>query len=298
MRRIFRDPTPRRAGPSDAELAAAVARIGQDALEVAEDRIRLARPAMSVTLNGIGEGYVTDRVVDLLRAGGVEHAMVNMGEIYALGGHPAGGPWSVGLEDPRAPSTDRPNGSRSQDRAVATSAGYGTTFDAAGRFNHLFEPRTGPYELALAFGFGRGRDGDRSGRSFDRLQRDAGGSDRANRSQAWTSSPISFVPMARGWCSGPNGPAVEARQLGSDVSGDGRTWATRDKSMFDCDSADDLLAVAEALEHEAAARYRSLAARMARQGDAELAAQFDALAGMEDRHAEPDRRPRFGAAWP
>ncbi|MCI4677421.1 ferritin family protein [Rhodoblastus acidophilus] len=51
-------------------------------------------------------------------------------------------------------------------------------------------------------------------------------------------------------------------------------------------STDDLLSLAEALEQEAAARYRSLAARMARQGDAELAAQFESLAKMEDRHAE------------
>jgi rubrerythrin len=51
------------------------------------------------------------------------------------------------------------------------------------------------------------------------------------------------------------------------------------------DSADDLMAVAEALEHEAAARYRALSARMARQGDDELATQFEALAHMEDRHA-------------
>jgi rubrerythrin len=50
-------------------------------------------------------------------------------------------------------------------------------------------------------------------------------------------------------------------------------------------SADDLLGVAEALEKEAAARYRNLAARMTRQGDLEMAAQFEALAGMEDRHA-------------
>jgi rubrerythrin len=50
-------------------------------------------------------------------------------------------------------------------------------------------------------------------------------------------------------------------------------------------SADDLMAVAQALEHEAAARYRGLSARMTRQGDQEMAAQFDALAGMEDRHA-------------
>jgi rubrerythrin len=50
-------------------------------------------------------------------------------------------------------------------------------------------------------------------------------------------------------------------------------------------SANDLLAVAEALEREAAARYRSLSARMARQGDMEMTALFDSLAGMEDRHA-------------
>jgi FAD:protein FMN transferase len=129
-------------GPSEEELAAAVARVGQDALELAENRIRLARPGMKVTLNGIGEGYITDRVVDLLRAGGVEHAVVNMGEIYALGAQPAGGPWWVGLEDPRGPHGVMERIAL-QDRAVATSAGYGTTFDRAGRFNHLFDPRTG-----------------------------------------------------------------------------------------------------------------------------------------------------------
>lgn len=51
------------------------------------------------------------------------------------------------------------------------------------------------------------------------------------------------------------------------------------------ESIDDLMAVAEALEQEAAARYRELAARMTQQGDAQLAAQFDILAKMEDRHA-------------
>lgn len=50
------------------------------------------------------------------------------------------------------------------------------------------------------------------------------------------------------------------------------------------DTVEKLLAVAEGLEREAARRYRALAARMRRQGDAEMAAQFDALARMEDRH--------------
>ncbi|MGO4870484.1 MAG: FAD:protein FMN transferase [Roseiarcus sp.] len=129
-------------GPSDDAIAAAVARVGQEALEVDRSRLRFARPGMGVTLNGIGQGYITDRVVELLRAGGVEHALVDMGKTRAIGGHPAGGPWSVGLEDPRAPGTVSER-IPLMDRAVATAGGYGTLFDAAGRFNHIFEPWSG-----------------------------------------------------------------------------------------------------------------------------------------------------------
>ena len=48
---------------------------------------------------------------------------------------------------------------------------------------------------------------------------------------------------------------------------------------------DDLLVIAEALEREAASRYRDLSQRMTRQGDAEMAALFESLARMEDAHA-------------
>jgi FAD:protein FMN transferase len=129
-------------GPSPGALAEAVARVGQEALEVDPARLRFARPGMGVTLNGIGQGYITDRVVELLRAGGVEHALVDMGKIRAIGGHPSGGPWWVGLEDPRSLGTIAEH-IPLVDRAVGTAGGYGTLFDAAGRFNHIFEPWSG-----------------------------------------------------------------------------------------------------------------------------------------------------------
>ena len=129
-------------GPPAAAIAAAAGRVGQDALEVTAGRIRFARPNMGVTLNGIGQGYATDRVVDLLRAGGVEHALVDMGEQHALGGHPAGGPWRVGIENPDAPGQVTELVPLA-DRAMSTSGGYGTQFDPAGRFNHIFEPSDG-----------------------------------------------------------------------------------------------------------------------------------------------------------
>jgi rubrerythrin len=51
-------------------------------------------------------------------------------------------------------------------------------------------------------------------------------------------------------------------------------------------SVEELLAVARAMERESAARYRALAADMRRLGDGALAAQFEALARLEDRHAD------------
>ena len=130
------------AGPSQAAVRAALARVGQDGIVLSPERIRFTRPGMAITLNGIGQGYVTDRVVELLREGGVEHALVDMGETRAIGDHPAGGAWSVGLEDPASPGQVLEK-IELTDRAVATSGGYGTEFDPAGRFNHIFDPADG-----------------------------------------------------------------------------------------------------------------------------------------------------------
>jgi thiamine biosynthesis lipoprotein len=129
-------------GPTADAIAATVARVGEHNLEIEPGRLRFIRPGMGITLNGIGQGYITDRIVELLRAGGVEHALVNMGKTRAIGGHPDGGPWSVGLEDPRSPGTFNER-IPLEDRALATAGGYGTLFDEAGRFNHIFEPWSG-----------------------------------------------------------------------------------------------------------------------------------------------------------
>jgi thiamine biosynthesis lipoprotein len=68
--------------------------------------------------------------------------LVNMGEMRALQGHADGTPWRIGIADP-----DRPWHSFRTlplvGRAIATSGGYGTVFDAGGRHHHLFDPRSG-----------------------------------------------------------------------------------------------------------------------------------------------------------
>ncbi len=138
----FSNPDASPDGPPPDALAAAVAKVGFDKLDISPTRLRFATQGMGVTLNGVGQGYITDRVVELLRRGGVSHALVDMGKTRAIGGHPNGGPWTIGLEDPRAPGSIAERITLA-DRSVATAGGYGTLFDAAGRFNHIFEPWSG-----------------------------------------------------------------------------------------------------------------------------------------------------------
>lgn len=128
--------------PTPAELHAALAKVDYRAIRVEEDAIELERPGMALTLNGIAQGYITDRVTELLRANGLSHAMVDMGEARSLGSPAPGRPWRAGIADPRDPgrvldSIDL------RDQALATSGGYGTPLDPAGRFTHLFNPHTG-----------------------------------------------------------------------------------------------------------------------------------------------------------
>jgi thiamine biosynthesis lipoprotein len=129
------------AGPTRSVVDAALARVGCGRLSVERDRIVMPR-GMAITLNGIAQGYVTDKIVDLLRARGIAHSLVDMGETRAIGSHPDGRPWEIGVADPDVAG-------RTEavlpivDRAVSTSGGYGFRFDPRGRFNHLFDPRTG-----------------------------------------------------------------------------------------------------------------------------------------------------------
>jgi thiamine biosynthesis lipoprotein len=140
--RHFSRPDADESGPPRGAVEAALAHVGHGRVQVDPDRLAFASPGTAVTLNGIAQGYITDRVVDLLRAEGVTNSLVSIDEIRAIGRMPSGAAWPVGLEDPRAPGRVVDHVALI-DRAVGTSGGYGTQFDPAGRFNHIFSPADG-----------------------------------------------------------------------------------------------------------------------------------------------------------
>jgi thiamine biosynthesis lipoprotein len=129
-------------GPPRERLAETLAKVGRSNLLVNEDRVALTKRGAAITLNGIAQGYATDRAVDMLRKAGLSTTLVDMGEIRAIGARPEGTPWKVGLEDPDKPGVLTETIDL-VDRAVATTAGSGFRFDSAGRFTHLFDPATG-----------------------------------------------------------------------------------------------------------------------------------------------------------
>lgn len=110
-------------------------------------RVRFATPAMAASLNGIAQGYITDRITEILGNGGFENAMIELGETRALGSAPNGSPFSVALVDPLTPSNVERNLALAN-RALSVSAGYGLTF-ADGR-HHIFDPHTGDTPRQLA----------------------------------------------------------------------------------------------------------------------------------------------------
>lgn len=106
-----------------------------------------------IDLGGIGKGFASQRVTELLRDAGVTSAMVSLGgNIQCLGAKPDGSPWNIGIRDPFGEELYATV--RVTDKAVITSGGYERYFEDPETHNiyrHILDPRTGfPAEKGLS----------------------------------------------------------------------------------------------------------------------------------------------------
>ena len=127
--------------PSEASLAAALQQVGFGRLE--RDGPALRCHGTQLTLNGIAQGYLTDRARDILAVHGLPHALINLGEFRALGPRPDGTTWRLAISHPEIPWRTLAEVRLPAGAALATSAAMGTAFDNNGRHHHLFDPHTG-----------------------------------------------------------------------------------------------------------------------------------------------------------
>lgn len=146
--RHFTASNPDANGPARRDIDAALALVDWRNVRIDGGTVAFAKPGMALTLNSGAQGFITDKVTDVLRGHGFDRMLVDMGEPRALSTRPDGSAWRIGIANPADPSKAITE-IDVVDKAISTSGGYGTLFDDAGRFTHLIDSRTGTTAPAL-----------------------------------------------------------------------------------------------------------------------------------------------------
>jgi thiamine biosynthesis lipoprotein len=130
--------------PERAALDAVLPLVGWQRVSWRRPRLVLPHAGMELDFGGFVKEYAADRVVELCRASGARHGMVDLGgDLAVIGPHPDGKPWVVGIRDPRAPQGAMAS-VRLDSRAIATSGDYERCMVVDGvRYTHVLDPRTG-----------------------------------------------------------------------------------------------------------------------------------------------------------
>ena len=130
--------------PDRGELDRLAAGIDYRQIEYNLESFRCRIPAgMEVDLGAVAKGHAGDQLTALLRAAGVEHALLDLGQssIQAIGAKPDGSPWRVGIQDPAGDSYL--GVLEIADQAVGTSGSYQRYFEQDGvRYCHIIDPAT------------------------------------------------------------------------------------------------------------------------------------------------------------
>lgn len=139
--------------PDETALAQAADKVDWTQVDINEEGVLL--PAdMTIDLGAIAKGYITDRIADFLKAGGVESGYLNFGgNVLTIGHKPDGSEWNIGIQDPLGKRDQNIVGAaRVADQAVVTSGIYERGFDLDGvRYHHILDSSTGwPVQNELA----------------------------------------------------------------------------------------------------------------------------------------------------
>ena len=147
--RLFSAAAERGALPGDAGRRRAQALVDWRQLMFDPESVRLRRPGMAITLNGLAQGYAADQALAAVQAHGIRDALLDTGEFVARGQKSRNKPWILGVRDPRDANALAAR-LYAQGCSVATSGDYECSFTPDYRHHHIFDPSQGdsPDELA------------------------------------------------------------------------------------------------------------------------------------------------------
>lgn len=122
------------AAPTSDQITALLPQIGLQRITYDGDAIVMPK-GMALTLNGVAQGFIADKVAELLTDEGLTDILINTGEFRALGQMPGAKGWPVKLVTGGQVNLAA--------RALATSSPLGTAFDSQGKVGHILNPGTG-----------------------------------------------------------------------------------------------------------------------------------------------------------
>lgn len=135
--------------PTDDELKLVREMVGYKHIAIETKRIKLLKPKMALTLNGIAQGYATERCLKALAGHGIKDAFLDTGEIGISGRRDSEHAWTTAIADPRREGAYAAL-TRPASGILATSGDYATAFTSDFATHHIFDPATlkSPAELA------------------------------------------------------------------------------------------------------------------------------------------------------
>lgn len=131
--------------PDDGELSRLLKYVGMSLVEYDDETGELKMPQqMKLDFGGIGKGYASQRVTELMRGYDIDASVINLGgNVQTFGRKPDKSDWKIAVKNPG--DTSSYIGVLSvMDKAVVTSGGYERFFEKDGvSYHHIIDPRTG-----------------------------------------------------------------------------------------------------------------------------------------------------------
>ncbi|MDO4777212.1 MAG: FAD:protein FMN transferase [Cardiobacteriaceae bacterium] len=133
--------------PAPQEIAAALALVGHDKLQLDDAGLAKREPGVFVDLSSIAKGYGVDAVGDTIRNAGYQHFLVEIGGEVRAYGEKYGKPWRVGIERPQSGAKGAVQNIIIMDvalPAMATSGNYRNYIEHGGEVAyHIIDPKSG-----------------------------------------------------------------------------------------------------------------------------------------------------------
>lgn len=130
--------------PSKSSIDALLPLIGWNKLKWDNSKLTLPLAGMEIDFGGFVKEYSADVLATMCIDNGVQHGLINLGgDLKAIGPHPDGSPWRVGIQHPRKPATAIAK-IEITSGGIATSGDYERYMLIKGkRYSHLLNPQTG-----------------------------------------------------------------------------------------------------------------------------------------------------------